>query len=192
MGSDYRDHDKRDDASVPWDDDRSEDRKDHPIGPVRAEIATRVNKVAVDDLKGFAKVGFLDVEKFVRLKGRRLFIEKKLPFALVVLSQERWKKDHDKKPVIVASKLDLPVEVQENSSEDLTTTSVVGFVDVEKIIRIDDEDILIEKKLPFHILILRQRDDKKKDGHRCDGDEHDKDRRKDDREDGRRTYSGDR
>lgn len=184
MAPEYRDDENRDDASAPRDAERPDDRKD-PIGPVRSEIAAQVSKLALEDLKGFAKVGFLDAEKFVRLRGQRLLVEKKLPFSLVVLSQERFKKDHDRWPVIVASKVHLPVEVQEASSEDLVSTSVVGFVDVEKVIRIDEEDILIEKKLPFHILILRQRDDRRKDGHRRDDD-------RDARDEGRRTYAADR
>lgn len=190
MGYDSREYDTRDKDAR--DEGRPDDRKDHLTGPVETKITTRFEKLEVDDLEGFAKVGFLDVEKFVKLKDHKLFIEKKLPFAVVVLSQDRRKKDRDKKDyderdydrdhdrkddkkfVIVESRVHIPVEVQEDSSDDLSSTSVVGFIDVEKVVRAWDKEILIEKKLPFHILVLRPRDDKKKD--RRDG-ERDKDGR---------------
>ena len=64
-------------------------------------------------------------------------------------------KDFKKKDFIEDEKISIVSDVQSFKSKSIKGTHLIGFVDVEKIFKVNKEKIFLEKKLPFSILILQ-------------------------------------
>lgn len=59
------------------------------FGPARSEIISDVETFNPGgDTQGVSVTGFLDIEKFIFIGGRFFFIEKKLPFQLLFISDD--------------------------------------------------------------------------------------------------------
>ena len=71
-------------------------------------------------------------------------------------------KDFKKKDFIEDEKISIITDEQSFKSKNIDGTHLVGFVDVEKIFRVNRERIFIEKKLPFSVLILEFKNSTKK------------------------------
>lgn len=48
-------------------------------------IVSETQKFEIGDLTGNAITGFIDVEKFVKFEGVKFFLEKKLPFQILII-----------------------------------------------------------------------------------------------------------
>ena len=64
-------------------------------------------------------------------------------------------KKFKKKDFIEDEKISIVSDVQSFKSKSIKGTHLIGFVDVEKIFRVNKKRFFIEKKLPFSILILQ-------------------------------------
>ena len=62
------------------------DKKDDKIAETTIKIISEDQKFTVGKLPGTAITGFIDVEKFVTLDKQTFFIEKKLPFQILIIS----------------------------------------------------------------------------------------------------------
>ncbi|WP_066634977.1 hypothetical protein [Desulfolucanica intricata] len=64
-------------------------------------------------------------------------------------------KDFKKKDFIEDEKVSIVSDVETFKRDNVKGTHLVGFVDVEKIFKVNKKRFFLEKKLPFSILILQ-------------------------------------
>jgi hypothetical protein len=64
------------------------DGKDKVLESV-VKIVSEEQKFCVGKLPGTAITGFIDVEKFIAFDKEKFFLEKKLPFQILIISSER-------------------------------------------------------------------------------------------------------
>jgi hypothetical protein len=77
-------------------------KKDVEIEQVKTEVTTDVVRIPCTDgiTGGFALTGFIDIEDIIKIKKcpwneKTLFLEKKLPFSVVVIGLETGKDKKD-------------------------------------------------------------------------------------------------
>ena len=74
--------------------DKKKEKKDDKDGHV--ELTARAYELEVDGLKGAGVVGLISVDEVIHLHGKKVYIEKELPYQIVVLTWDDKKRD-DKK-----------------------------------------------------------------------------------------------
>ena len=70
--------------------DHIPENKDHRIIESTVKIVSEDQKFFVGKLPGTAITGFIDVEKFLTFEKQNFFLEKKLPFQILIISSASY------------------------------------------------------------------------------------------------------
>jgi hypothetical protein len=62
------------------------DNNDNKLSEASVKIISEDQKFTIGKLPGTAITGFIDVEKFITLDKHTFFLEKKLPFQILIIS----------------------------------------------------------------------------------------------------------